>query len=112
MFIKKLTLKSVLFNLLLVMPIFSYAAISEQDKINFKNIYGSEIKPETYTKLLNSCGKNDTNVVSCLNKFKAQPSEHKSIQSQTNYRFCCVNVSGYVGEYAYIRGQDYCISPC
>ena len=39
MFIKKLTLKSVLFNLLLVMPIFSFAAISVQDMVNFKNIW-------------------------------------------------------------------------
>jgi hypothetical protein len=112
MFIKKLTLKSVLFNLLLVMPIFSYAAISEQDKVNFKNIYSSEIKPETYANVLNFCDKNDTDIDSCLGKLKARPSEDKSIQKQTSYKFCCLNVSGFYGEYAYIHGQDYCIPPC
>lgn len=43
MFIKKLTLKSVLFNLLLVAPVFSFAAISDQNKSDFQHMYGAEI---------------------------------------------------------------------
>lgn len=112
MFIKKLTLKSALFNLLLVMPVFSFAAISEQNKINFQSMYGTEIKPETYTKILDICDKNDTDIISCLGKLKAQPLQQKSAQNKMGYRFCCYNVSGQWGEYAYIRGQDYCIYPC
>ena len=109
--IKKLTLKSVLFNLLLVMPVLSFAAISEQDKISFESMYSGAIKPETSTKILNFCDKNDTDINSCLSKLKAQPSQQKSAQNQMG-RFCCVNVSNQWGEYAYIRGQDYCIYPC
>lgn len=93
------------------MPIFSFAAISEQDKINFQYMYGAEIKPETYTKILNFCDKNDANINSCLVKLKAQPSQQKSVKNQMG-RFCCVNVSNQWGEYAYIHGQDYCIYPC
>lgn len=110
MFIKKLTLKSVL--LLLVIPVFSFAAISEQDKINFKHIYASEIKPETYANILNFCDKNDTDINSCLGKLKAQSSGLKLAQNQMNYSFCCTNVSGGWGDYNYIRGQAYCIPPC
>lgn len=109
---KKLTFKSVLFNLLLVIPIFSFAAISEQDMVNFKNIYGSEVKPELYTKILNFCDKNDTDIDSCLGKLKAQSSAQKSAQNQIGYSACCLNVSGHWGEYAYIYGQSYCIYPC
>ncbi len=109
--IKKLTLKSVLFNLLLVMPVLSFAAISEQDKISFESMYSGAIKPETSTKILNFCDKNDTDINSCLSKLKAQPSQQKSVQKQMG-RFCCVNVSNQWGEYAYIHGQDYCIYPC
>lgn len=111
--IKKLTLNSVLFNILLIMPIFSFAAISEQNKVNFKNIYSSsEIKPKTYTNILNFCGENDTDIDSCLVKLKAQPSYQSLTQNQIKGGVCCVNVSGFVGEYAYIRGQSYCIPPC
>lgn len=108
MFTKKLTLKSVLFNLLLIMPILSFAAISEQDKTNLKNIYSGEIKPEIYTKLLNFC--DDTDIDSCLGKLKAKSSIQKSAEKINN--ICCLNVSGGWGEYAYIHGQPYCIPPC
>ena len=112
MFIKKLTLKSVLFNLLLVMPIFSFAAISVQDMVNFKNIYGSEIKPETYTKILSFCNKNDTDIYSCLLKLKAKSSEQKSAANAMGYSQCCWNVSGQWGEYVFVYGQSYCVYPC
>lgn len=108
----KLTLKSVLLNILLIMPILSFAAISEQDKVNFKNIYGGEIKPEISVNILNFCDKNDADIDSCLRQLKAQPSTLKSAQNQTSYHYCCVNVSGYWGDHAYIHGVDYCISPC
>lgn len=106
---KKLTLKSVLFNLLLVIPIFSFAAISEQNKVNYK--YGREIL-EIDTNILNFCHKNDTNIDSCLEKLKLESSEQKSVQNQMSYNSCCQNVSGGWGEYAYIHGQAYCIPPC
>lgn len=85
--------------------------ISEQDKISFESMYNGAIKPETSTKILNFCDKNDTDINSCLSKLKAQPSQQKSAQKQMG-RFCCVNVSNQWGEYAYIHGQDYCIYPC
>ncbi|MDP3559396.1 MAG: hypothetical protein Q8R79_03480 [Legionellaceae bacterium] len=106
----RLTLKSVLFNLLLVLPIFSFAAITEQDKANFDYIYGSDIKPEIYTKILNFCDKNDTDIDACLAKLKARSSEQKL--DQVGYSSCCLNVSGHWGEYAYIHGKEYCIYPC
>lgn len=112
MFLKKLTIQSVLFNLLLVIPVFSFAAISEQDMNNFKSIYGSDIKPETSANILNYCNKNDTDLVSCLSKLQAQSSEQESAQSQASYSYCCENVSGHWGDYAYIRGQAYCVPPC
>lgn len=113
MSIKKSTLKSALFNLLLLIPIFSFAAISAQDQANFKSTYGNTIKSETYTKILNFCDKNDTDIISCLEKLKAQPSKLNSTQQKMGYnRFCCLNVSNQIGEYAYIQGREYCIWPC
>lgn len=112
MFSKKLTLSAVLLNLLLILPSASFAAISEQNQTNFKNIYGSEIKPELYAKIMEFCEKNDTNLVSCMEKLKAKPSKQTSAQSLMNYNYCCVNVSNQWGEHAYIHGQDYCFSPC
>lgn len=94
------------------MPIFSFAAISEQDKVNFKNIYGSEIKPKTYANILNFCDENDTDINSCLVKLKAQSSYQALAQNQIKGGICCMNVSGFVGEYAYMHGQAYCIPPC
>lgn len=109
---KKLTLKSVLFSLLLFIPILSSAAISEQDKINFKNIYGGEIKPKTYSNILKFCDENDADIDSCLMSLRAQPSYQALNQNQIKGGLCCINVSGFLGEYAYIHGQAYCISPC
>lgn len=94
------------------MPIFSFAAISEQDIINFKNVYGSEIKPETRTNILNFCNKNDTDIDSCLLKLKAQSSKQKSAANAMGYSQCCWNVSGQWGEYVYVYGQSYCVYPC
>jgi hypothetical protein len=111
MFMRKLTLKSVLFNLLLVIPVLSFAAVSEQDKVKIY-VHGSEIKPEIYTNILNSCDKNNTDIDSCLEKLKAQSSAQNLFKSQVSYSYCCQNVSGRWGEYAYIHGQDYCIPPC
>lgn len=104
---------SVLFNLLLIFPILSFATITEQDKVNFQYIYGSsEIKSEVYTKILNFCDKNSADIDSCLNKLKAQSSSEALTQNQVKGPICCLNVSGFVGEYAYMHGQAYCIPPC
>ncbi len=112
MFIKKISFTCALFNLFLAMPISSFSAFSEQDKIVFKNIFSGNLKPKIYADLLEYCDKNDTNINSCMNKLKAQPSIKTSAQNQMNYSFCCVNVSGGWGDYAYYRGQEYCIPPC
>lgn len=109
---KKLTLKSVLSTVLLITPIFSFAAISEQDIVDFKNIYGSEIKSETSAKILSFCNKNDTDTNSCLLKLKAQSSGQKSVANAMGYSQCCWNVSGQWGEYVYMYGQSYCVYPC
>lgn len=108
---KKLTLMLVL----LILPVFTFAAISEQDKLNFQNTYSNgEITPETYTNLLNFCDKNDTDIESCLSKLKVQAKVQASAltQNRTKSRLCCLNVSGFLGEYAVIHGQEYCIPPC
>ena len=94
------------------MPISSYSAFSEQDKVVFKNMFSGNLKPKTYANLLEYCDKTDTNINSCLNKLKAQKSNKTLAQNQMNYSYCCVNVSGGVGEYAYYRGYEYCIPPC
>ena len=104
-------MKKLLTILICIVSVNAFAAISEQNKLNFQFMYGDEIKPETYTKILNFCDKNDTDINSCLGKLKAQSSQLKSAQNQTG-KICCVNVSNQVGEYAYIHGQDYCIYPC
>jgi len=85
----------------------SFAAISKHDRVNGRS--GSEVL-KAYTNILNSC--NGTDIDSCLSKFKAQPSELKSAQNQGNSYSCCLNVSGYWGEFAYIHGESYCIPPC
>ena len=95
-----------------MIPLFSFAADSQQDKLNFKKIYGNEVKPQTYSKIFDFCDKNAINTDSCLQKLKAKSYENQSLQNQTSNKYCCVNVSGFVGEYAYIRGQGYCIPPC
>lgn len=113
---KKLTLMLVL----LILPVFTFAAISEQDKLNFQHTYSNgEITPETYTKLFNFCDKNGTNIESCLSKLKVQASaltqnhiKNRICKNHIKNRICCVNISGFVGEYAYIHGQEYCIPPC
>lgn len=112
MFMSKFTFKSMLLSLLFIIPTFSFAAISEQDKVSFKNIYGSEIKSGTYTNIFDFCDKNNTDLTTCLHQLKALPSAHKSIKNQTSFGYCCKNISGNWGEYAYIHGQDYCIPPC
>jgi len=106
---KKTIFKSVLVCLLLASPIFSYAAISDQVSDNSK--LGSQVL-ETYAKMLDFCHKNDTDIDSCLRKLKAKSTETRLDQKQLNSGFCCRNVSGGWGEYAYIHGQDYCIPPC
>jgi hypothetical protein len=107
---KKLTLISVL---LLIFPIFSFAAISEQEKNNFQYTYGnSEVNPEVYTKILDFCDKNDTNIDSCLSKLRAQSTSDAVTQPKIKGRLCCLNVSGFIGEYTYLHGQAYCIPPC
>lgn len=112
MLIKKLKLKSLFVSLLLVMPIFSFAANTALDKANFKNMYGGEIKPEAHTNILNSCDKNDNDIESCMSKFKAKSTLKKSSHNGMGYSFCCLNVSGRIGEYLYYRGQEYCVPPC
>lgn len=109
---KKLTFKLILLNLLLIMPIFSFAAISDQDRI--KDKIGNNVV-EKYIDLFNACKMNGTDIDSCLSKFKAIPSEETSAsnhQKRNSGYYCCRNVSGSWGEYAYIHGQDYCVPPC
>ena len=107
---KKLIFKLVLLNLLLTIPLVSFAAISKQDRVNDKA--GSDVL-EKYTNILNSCKMNGTDIDSCLSKFKAQSSGQKSAKKQMTFgNYCCVNVSGGWGEYAYIHGNAYCIPPC
>ena len=101
-----------LLNLLLVLPVCSFAALSEQDKANFTNIHGGAIKPETYTNIFNFCDKNNTDIDSCLLQLKAQVSEQKSALNQMSYNYCCRNVSGQWGDHHNIDGIDYCIWPC
>jgi len=92
---------------------FSFAAISVQDMANFKNIYASEMKPETYTKILSFCNASDTSIDSCLVKLKTQSSEQKpTANAAMGYSQCCWNVSGQCGEYVYVYGQAYCVYPC
>jgi len=79
----------------------SYSSDVKGCRVNGKS--DSEVL-EVYTNILNSCSKNDIGIDACLSKFKAQSSEPKY--------YCCRNVSGSWGEYAYIHGQDYCIPPC
>ncbi|MCC5791943.1 MAG: hypothetical protein JJT82_04935 [Legionellaceae bacterium] len=112
MFIKKLTLTSVLLYLVWAVPTFSFAAISAQEKMDFKNRYGSAIPSETYTNILNFCDKNNTDLDSCLAMLKANPAKQKSAQSQMGYSFCCRNVSGGFGDYVVIHQKEYCIPPC
>lgn len=110
MFIKQLTLKAIIFNLL-IMPVFVFAAIAPPSNINLKEIYNA-IKPETYMKILNVCGKDDKNIESCLDKLQAQKSDKNVAQNNMSHNLCCKNVSGYWGDYAHIRGKNYCIPPC
>lgn len=105
---KQFTFSLVLFNFLLCMPIFSFAATAEQDKVNYKA--GIEIL-ETYNNILNYCNKNDKDINSCLKKLNAQSMDQKPTQNHMNY-YCCQNVTGGWGEYAYIHGQAYCVPPC
>ena len=93
-----------------VMPVLSFAAISEQDKLSFQYKYGSQMTPATSAKILNFCEKNDTTIESCMSKLKAQPSQKKSVQNNGNY--CCWNVSNQLGDHVYYQGQDYCFHPC
>lgn len=96
----------------IMLSVNAHATISVQDMANFKNTYASEIKPETYTKILSICNANDTNIDSCLLKLKAQSSEQKSAVNTMGYSQCCWNVSGQWGEYVYVYGQSYCVYPC
>ena len=111
-YIKPFTLKKALFNIILILPIISFAGISEQDKINFKNLYGNEIKTKTYNNLLDFCERNDSDIDACLMKLKAQTSYQALAQNQIKGNLCCLNVSGFIGDYAFIQGQGYCIPPC
>lgn len=104
--------RSLILSILLTLPIFSFAADAGQELLNLKQAYGDEIKPKTYTNLLNFCGQNNMDIESCLTKLAAQSSDETLAQNNIKGGYCCVNVSGFVGEYAFIRGQSYCIPPC
>lgn len=93
-----------------VMPVLSFAAISEQDKLSFQYKYGSQMTPATSAKILNFCEKNDTTIESCMSKLKAQTSQKKTVQNNGNY--CCWNVSGQWGDHIYYNGQDLCMPSC
>ena len=97
-------------NLLLAVCLLSASAAALADTSCGNHKSGSEVL-QAYTNILNSC--NGADIDSCLNKFKALPSEQKSAQNHVKPSYlCCLNVSNTWGEYAYIHGQDYCIPPC
>ena len=105
-------MKKTILILTCIVSVNAFAAISEQDKLNFQYKYGSQMTPETSVKILNFCEKNDTTIESCMSKLKAQPSQKKSVQNNANYNYCCWNVSGQWGDHVYYNGQDLCMSSC
>ena len=106
-------MKKIILALLVMVCFNSFAAISEQDKAGFKSMYGGVINPETSTKILDFCDKNDTNIGSCLGKIKSQPSKQKTAANAMGYYSqCCWNISGQWGEHVYAYGQDFCVPLC
>lgn len=95
-----------------VMPVLSFAAILEQDKLSFQYKYGSQMTPVTAAKILNFCEKNDTTIESCISKLKVQPSQNKSFQNNGNSNYCCWNVSAQWGDHVYYNGQNLCMPSC
>lgn len=65
----------------------AFAAISEQNKLNFQYKYGGEINPEISTKIVDACDKNNTDLESCLKGLKAQQTNQQSVQKQDGYRY-------------------------
>ena len=104
---KKLLLISLMF-----IGVNSFAAITEQDKEYFKNLIGQEMPAKLSAKLFEFCEKNDMDIDTALSRMKAPPAVQSMAQSGLKGKLCCLNVSGFLGEYAYIQGQSYCISPC
>lgn len=105
-------MKKLLTILIYIVSVNAFAAISEQNKLNFQYKYGGEINPQTSTKMIDACDKNNTDMESCLKGMKAQQTNQQSVQSKQGYRYCCYNVSGQWGEHAYIYGNDLCVPPC
>ncbi len=104
---KKLLLISLMF-----IGVNSFAAITEQDKAYFKSLIGQELPAKLSAKLFDFCEKNNTDIDTALSKMKAPPVVQSIAQNELKGKLCCVNVRGFLGEYAYIQGQAYCIEPC
>ena len=90
----------------------SFAAITEQDKLNFKSINGNDISAKLSAKLFDFCEKNDMDIDTALSKMKAPPALQSMAPNGLKGKLCCLNVNGFLGEYAFIQGQAYCIPPC
>lgn len=105
-------MKKILLISLMLIGVNSFAAITEQDKLNFKSIYGNELPAKLSAKLFEFCEKNDMDIDTALSKMKASPALQSMAPNGVKGKLCCVNVNGFLGEYAFIQGQGYCIPPC
>lgn len=108
----KLSFKKTILSFLLLIPILSFAGMSEQQKLYFNNTYGNQLDAKTAASVLSYCDEQNLNVEKCLKQLEAKEADKKSVQRNQTYRYCCLNVSNKIGEYAYLYGKEYCIPPC